>query len=352
MIDSGKKGRVSARSDRYLLKRRFKNVEDIVTGLIQPKSIYLLYSEPKLGKSLITHKMCLDLTTVGYLFECKDFQIKKHIKTLLIDLENGEQELQKRHKGLVEKATGRFFYVPREDLATIVDESTGEPFRFKLNGKHSKTSKALLVRLIHEKKARFVVIDGLRKVLQEKENDSENIDELFTNLREVVDETGCTIIIIHHKSKGNYGHGSSRGSGDIDAEVDGIFRLEKDYESKDRLTRNIKFIIEDMRKSVPPLDFILQRCIDGNKTTIKYLDTVLKTQTQSKLAREHKNSLRKALKQGQTFANKAEAERFLKSGNVGESTARRYISQMLDDGEIRMGNKGLVIADSPEEALY
>ena len=97
-----------------------------------------------------------------------------------------------------------------------------------------------LVRLIVKKKARILVIDVLAHVLGVgDENDAAALRKPLQSLRRIVEETGCSIIALHHPRKGGStgeSHDDLRGSSALAGAVDLLLRIERPDRSKTRIT--------------------------------------------------------------------------------------------------------------------
>src|SRR5262249_27549879 len=98
-----------------------------------------------------------------------------------------------------------------------------------------------------------ILIDGLRRVLDGEENSSDDISIFWNNVAELRVE-GITTVFLHHTNKEGY----IRGSGDIMAGADKIFKLTND--SNDLCT-----ITPDKERTGKTAPAVLQAKIEGGK---------------------------------------------------------------------------------------
>ena len=82
---------------------------------------------------------------------------------------------------------------------------------------------------IKEHDLELVVIDSLRRIHGNNENESDQMAFVFDPLRQLARDTGCTILLIHHtrKSEGNSFTDPFRGSTEITAAVDWLLLLKE-----------------------------------------------------------------------------------------------------------------------------
>lgn len=105
---------------------------------------------------------------------------------------------------------------------------------------------------LKQRKANFVVLDSLRKMSPGKrENDSDDMSPLITEVAMLARETGAAVLLIHHLGK----DGSPRGSSAIADQTDALFKLVRKQGNTDG--RRLTCRAEDCkppRNAMPPED--------------------------------------------------------------------------------------------------
>ncbi len=181
-----------------------------VEGLIPEASLGVLAGIPKAGKSLLSLNLAISVA-MG-----RPFLRRRCIagRVGVIQLEDPDVLIRKRLKAMVA--------LPPPNLLL----STGKPWDADL--------RTLLGAFIIEHDLALVIIDPL--VLWQpgtKENNAEAMAPLMYDLRRVVQDTGCAILIVHHSRKNPGNHGDSiRGSSAILGAVDVALELIKEEEGR------------------------------------------------------------------------------------------------------------------------
>jgi len=138
--------------------------------------------------------------------EGKDFlgSKMKQKNVLFVDLESSLPLLNTRIQSIGIKSENIFFYT--ESLNFLLKEDISE-----------------LKNEILYCEAGFCVIDSLMDVIPGiNENDSGAMNQIFSALRSLVKQTGCSFLIIHHVNKAN---GDYRGSSAIKGAIDALYTL-------------------------------------------------------------------------------------------------------------------------------
>jgi len=168
--------------------------------LIPEGSITLVCGDAGIGKSYIS------LFLGSVIAEGSDFlgSKTKQKNVLFVDLESSLPLLNTRIQSIGIKSESIFFYT--------------ESLNFLLKEDISELKNEILFR-----EAGFCVIDSLMDVIPGiNENDSGAMNQVFSALRSLVKQTGCSFLIIHHVNKAN---GDYRGSSAIKGAIDALYTL-------------------------------------------------------------------------------------------------------------------------------
>jgi hypothetical protein len=187
----------------------FPDPSFIVESIVPDENLIILGGPPKVGKSLVAlliAKSVMDgVPLLGY-------QVNRTGTVLLIDEESSKPLLKERtqkmrfHKGLP------FIVIHLEGVRV----DTVEGFK-------------RLVATVRKFKPVLIIIDCLRRVHREKENESASMSKVMGNLRKIV-KSGLAVILIHHFRKGGNKENDEldqmlRGSSDIAAAADVVYAL-------------------------------------------------------------------------------------------------------------------------------
>jgi len=178
----------------------YGKIDFIHDPLIPEGSIALLCGDAGIGKSYIS-------LFLGFIIsEGMDFLGSKTKKknVLFVDLESSLPLLNTRIQSINIKSENIFFYT--ESLNFLMKEDIAE-----------------LKNEILYREAGFCVIDSLMDIIPGvNENDSGAMNQIFSALRSLVKQTGCSFLIIHHVNKAN---GDYRGSSAIKGAIDALYTL-------------------------------------------------------------------------------------------------------------------------------
>ena len=178
----------------------FGKIDFIHDPLIPEASIVLLCGDAGIGKSYIS------LFLGSIIADGSEFLGSKTKKknVLFVDLESSLPLLNTRVQSIGIKSENIFFYT--EGLNFLLKEDIAE-----------------LKNEILYRDAGFCVIDSLMDVIPGiNENDSGAMNQIFSALRSLVKQTGCSFLIIHHVNKAN---GDYRGSSAIKGAIDALYTL-------------------------------------------------------------------------------------------------------------------------------
>jgi len=178
----------------------YGKIDFIHDPLIPEGSITLLCGDAGIGKSYIS------LFLGSVIAEGSDFlgSKMKQKNVLFVDLESSLPLLNTRIQSIGIKSENIFFYT--ESLNFLMKEDISE-----------------LKNEILYREAGFCVIDSLMDIIPGvNENDSGAMNQIFSALRSLVKQTGCSFLIIHHVNKAN---GDYRGSSAIKGAIDALYTL-------------------------------------------------------------------------------------------------------------------------------
>jgi len=187
------------------LGEEYEPVQTLWGEIIYPSSITQLNSEPGVGKTTLLYNLCLN-GVLGNDFLDLPFPIK--LKVLYIDVETPHWKRAMK-------------------LRTISVDSLPENLYF-LNSLELRIDFPYLLNLCKREEYDLVVFDTQSRIFNlEQENDNSEANRLMGLLRRLANETGCSIVLIHHTSKSDKkGVYSGRGASAIGGAVDVVVNME------------------------------------------------------------------------------------------------------------------------------
>lgn len=184
------------------MSKKFNNISDLIKELdteeeipflwsgIQKGSFGFIFGPAKSGKTILCENIGLSLAIGRKQFLGMDLLQEEH-NVLFIGLEEFWRQRVQRNKKQIEK-------LGLKESAIINFNVVNEEFpRFFIN----KNDWKILEETITESEANVVFIDSLTRIFNgEIENSSPSRDTSI-RLREIVNDTGITLIVIHHSPK-------------------------------------------------------------------------------------------------------------------------------------------------------
>lgn len=179
------------------------------------------------------------------------YDILKKGAVLYLDFENSANMIKVRIRKLlygdvadlmVISANGLYFNtdgIPNSGAVSIIQEKR------KMDNFFSS-----ITSLCKENKVVFLIIDTLRSSYVGEENSSQVMALLLNKLREIMAESGCGIMILHHIGKPSNGsrinyedvYAVTRGSSALGGNADYVFAVEKDEDTSTEDTDTFKLI--------------------------------------------------------------------------------------------------------------
>jgi DNA-binding MarR family transcriptional regulator len=177
-------------------------------GIVYPHSIHLLSGESGCGKSTFFYNFAVRAAEGN---DFLGFPFARPLRTLYIDLET--PDLLRARK-----------------LARITDwpPPCGLAFRRETNLRHDLDT---VIAEVREHRFDVVIVDTLSQAFDtQREDDNAEANRQMGDLRRLVDETGCALILIHHMGKASEGVGKKvyrgRGASARPAAADVVLNLE------------------------------------------------------------------------------------------------------------------------------
>jgi hypothetical protein len=228
----------------------------IIDGLLRRGEIMNIIAPPKAGKSWLT--MALALAVAGGGFFLGKFRCAKGVVGI-VDNELHEDTLDSRMAKLCESNT-----IPEE----ITDDIWCLPIRGKSKdmfedslSDEERASKCLFDNLFTfstKQSPKLIIIDALYRFVPkgESENDNAFVTRLYSRLDEFALHCGCSIVIVHHTSKGSQGGKATTdvgsGAGAISRACDTHLTL-VEHEVEGQL------VLKGVARSFAPLDPLVVR---------------------------------------------------------------------------------------------
>ena len=325
-----------------LLKEELTDIEYWVYPIIPKNSVIIFAGDPESYKSLFALSSALAIAG-GAEKVLNTFKITEpRAKVLYYDLENGSKmQLRRMHHfingGLVEK-----------------DKIKNLKFKFSFDYGN-------MDREIESCKDYYIIImDSYRRFLQGDENNSETSNTFYKEFFQPLRNMGKTIIVIAHQRKGGSGDSNSskslrdkiRGSGDIIANPDIGFNIEKEDDIVDESNENIvRFDVSVMhsklRDAYPIKNFVftVERNDTTKATTHKFAGYKKKVSS-----KERAYSKILALLANGGIMSRTEIVEKIKEdiGNVSDVTIFRYLGDLVANTTIKQPKFGFYQVNDPQ----
>jgi len=194
-----------------LMNLNLKNRKWFVDKIVPEKSIVFFGGTSGSYKTWIAMNLAMSIAS-GTKFLNEFETIKSNV--LYIDEENGELTLYERTK-LIQNG-GDFPEDSFENISLSVFQN------FHLD---NPSCVKKLNELIEKSNPSLIIFDSMVRCMEGDENKAEEVRRVFENLKKIL-QTGLSILILHHTTKGGKGLNALRGSGDFAAFSDVVLMFE------------------------------------------------------------------------------------------------------------------------------
>lgn len=210
------------RTAKDYLEQNIPVPDPIIKGVINEQEVIVMSAPQKLGKSLLglNGGLCV---TQGH--DWLGFEIPKARRVMYIQAELHDGWGQVRLKKIIEHYKGlKWFEDDRLDDFIIPPPNRN----FRLDNEEDVEE---LIALIKRYKIELIIFDPLYCMVDANENKNEEMKVPMGNALKIRDETGCSVLIVHHQGKGDHSGISvgqrSRGASVIGDSSDGNISLEE-----------------------------------------------------------------------------------------------------------------------------
>lgn len=228
---SGAAVRYAGQTLEELYNQQFPEQEWLVDGLIPLGSLSMFSGEPKSFKSYLTQCLAMSIAT-GQPFLGK-FAVTSG-KVLIVDEENPPRITRARFNDMAMPPSKDIVLLPKKGVR--MDQP--------------KSVEALL-RLVDEVKPRLIIIDSLTKMHSKNENQSNEMSDVFNEIKKLMRDDRAVVLIHHHrKAYGaeKRGDGQSiRGSSNIFAELDAHIAVDRNGARDVVITQGALRVAEEMK---------------------------------------------------------------------------------------------------------
>ncbi|MCA9495324.1 MAG: AAA family ATPase [Nanoarchaeota archaeon] len=298
----------------------FKNLKEddsfLIKDVIYPKTTTMIYSPPGEFKSIICIHMavCVAAGKPWMNFETEQSPV------LFCDKENNDQINKERVLGII-KGENESLEIPLRFLrreGDLLDPNFVEKFRKK----------------IIEYNIKLVFLDTIHRFANYDENSSNDINKFYVDvLQPLIEETGISIIFLHHTTK----DGKYRGSGDFLGMVDTSYSVKR---NKSRQKKDTKFqIINEKSRSGEidvingEIDFILNERNKLDEIIISPIKNGKKEVIKDTVFNQILNKIKTLIKPGEEIQKKDFIERLNNENfEFSPNTLRPVLKWCVDKG--------------------
>lgn len=177
--------RLGRQSATTLLARTLPTIEHVVSGYIQP-GLSIIAGKPKTGKSWLSLNLGIAVATGG--LALGNVQVKQG-KVLYLALEDNERRLQQRLRQCLQGQPGIPADLYLDTECPRLDAGGAEAIREWIDMTEN---------------ARMVIVDVFTKIRPERHNSDtayESDYKALGPLKELADETGTAVVVVHHTRK-------------------------------------------------------------------------------------------------------------------------------------------------------
>lgn len=210
----------------------------IVEDIIPEASVNVLYSSAGVGKTFIAPYLCMCVATgkpwLGHPV------IQSPI--LWVDGDMGHQNCMRRlrmiAKGIDINLQSKTFDDDLIKNTHIMTAQTWKPNGMEQPNLYTGTGLDRIQAYVQTYGIGVTVFDTMRMfTMGMRENDSDQVSDMFHRLKNFRDETGCSVLLLHHANKGG---AQWRGSTDIPCDIDLMLSLEKNKDTGEYIIQTPK----------------------------------------------------------------------------------------------------------------
>ncbi len=201
---SGKKNLFKIISGSEMIDKKIKAQPYIVDKMIPERAITAITADSGKGKSMFALIIAYHIAKGEKIFG--EFEVKQN-KVLIIDQEMDSDIIHERYKSVF-----------KEEKESQIDFIYEQSLQIDDNNHYQD-----LIRLIKQNNYKVIIFDTLTNLHNKSENSADEMKEVNRRLLDLINQTGVSIIYLHHHKKRQqgelYSQSSSRGSTEIIAKV-------------------------------------------------------------------------------------------------------------------------------------
>jgi hypothetical protein len=316
-----------------ILTKEFPDAEWLVEDIIPLPSVVALSGMPGHGKTFVTIHIAMCVARGLPIFG--KFP-SKQAPVLIISEEDYPNHLQSRFQSLG---------LTKDEQITYLSQAG-----FKGDNKEHVDQ---IISIVREGKYKLVIIDSLRRIHDQDENDSRGMARVAEGLKRIAKENVAVLYIHHHRKQEEFKSSnptmSLRGSTEIQAAVENHFALEKKDGEDILVFRQPKSRNAEALKPFE-VKILKETFFDSKKnkedTKIIGFEYIGDHDEKKKKSEEAKEEIVAFLK-SEGIKSRQQIIDVLKLAGYGEKTIDTAIREAEDAGELELVPKGEVPSDSP-----
>lgn len=239
-------------------------------GILPVRSKALIAGEPKANKSFIVLNLMLDLAHGRNGFggaKMRDghplLPIAKPFRVLYLEQELGEQGLLERFRGKKGGTAGLLADYSREQLDALDIHIKPRDTKMRLD---TQEGEDYIGRELQACKPDVLFIDPFAKFHLRDENSSQEMSMVLKAMDAIIEQHGCSIVLVHHTNKNNPEHPKTggariRGSSAIFGDIDTLITV--DRKSPEKTVEPVIELSFTMRRGEPIDEMFVQRLRNG-----------------------------------------------------------------------------------------
>jgi hypothetical protein len=172
----------------------------LISGLLPGDGMSLWHGQPRDGKSLASLELAMAITTATPAFGLEHLKVSEPAPVLYVTEEDPRHRVAERLQLLM---AGRGIQAAPERLALSVGRglSVDDP-----------ATRQRLIAAVRDGSYKLVILDPLRSLTTQCDKGPADLMPLAHFLRDLIRQTGCALLIVHHDTKPQPGIGDARRS--------------------------------------------------------------------------------------------------------------------------------------------